>query len=169
MTMADTRQLLILKAQIASDLGAIDRIEEAVSSAMTAHEPEATPPQIVRSGLALYLHDFYQAVEQVLVRITRALNGFDTLGEAWHVDLLRLSSLDVEGLRPAVISDSTRVQLDRYRSFRHFVRHGYDRDFMWERMKDLVSDLPKVVTLFEEDVHRFLDVLDQMARELNEE
>lgn len=68
-----------------------------------------------------------------------------------------------------MISDSTRVQLDRYRSFRHFVRHGYDRDFMWERMKDLVSDLPKVVTLFEEDVHRFLDVLDQMARELNEE
>jgi hypothetical protein len=168
MSTANSSRLLLLRAQIASDLGAIDRIEHAVSRAIAAGDPSATPPQIVQGGLALYLHDFYQAVEQILIRITKILNGCDTLGETWHVDLLRLSSLDIEGLRPAVISDTTRLELDRYRSFRHFVRHGYDRDFMWKRMQDLVLDLPEVVALFRKDTESFLDVLTQMIRDLDE-
>jgi len=168
MSLANSSQLLLLKAQITSDLSAIDRIEQAVSRAIAAGEPGATPQQIVQGGLALCLHDFYQAVEQILIRITRILNGFDTLSETWHVDLLRLSSLDIEGLRPAVISDTTRLELDRYRSFRHFVRHGYDRDFMWKRMQDLVLDLPEVVALFREDAESFLDVLTQMIRDLED-
>ncbi|MBP7892959.1 MAG: hypothetical protein KA063_05435 [Firmicutes bacterium] len=161
-----TSRLLLLKAEIASDLEAIDRIGEAVSEAMLAVAPGQVPSPVVQSGLALYLHDFYQAVEQMLTRITRTLNGFDTAGESWHIDLLRLASREIEGLRPAVISESTMRDLDRYRGFRHFVRHGYDRDLMWDRMQGLIESLPEMVASFRQDTGAFLDVLTQMINEI---
>lgn len=162
----DASRLLLLKAEIEGDLEAIDRTTEAVSEAMLAVVPGQVPSPVIRSGLALYLHDFYQAVEQILTRITRTLNGFDTAGESWHIDLLRLASREIEGLRPAVISESTRRNLDRYRGFRHFVRHGYDRDLMWDRMQGLVESLPEIAASFRQDTAAFLDVLTQMIDEI---
>ena len=166
MRKADASRLLLLKAEIVSDLEAIDRIREAVSEAMLAVAPSQVPSPVVRSGLALYLHDFYQAIEQILTRITRTLNGFDTAGESWHIDLLRLASIEIEGLRPAVISESTRRDLDRYRGFRHYVRHDYDRDLMWDRMQGLVESLPGIAASFRQDTAAFLDVLTQMINEI---
>jgi len=165
MRKVDASRLLLLKAEIVSDLEAIDRIREAVSEAMLAVAPSQVPSPVVRSGLALYLHDFYQAIEQILTRITRTLNGFDTAGESWHIDLLRLASREIEGLRPAVISESTRRDLDRYRGFRHYVRHGYDRDLMWDRMQGLVESLPGIAASFRQDTAAFLDVLTQIRLE----
>lgn len=79
---------------------------------------------------------------------------------------MRLASLEIEGLRPAVISESIRQAFDCYRGFRHFVRHGYDRDFMLDRMQWLIGGFPRVIALFKEDAGAFLDVLTRMIREI---
>ena len=46
-------QLRTLKAEIKSDLRAIDGLSEAIAEAVPS-DPQINPPKIVRSGLALY-------------------------------------------------------------------------------------------------------------------
>ncbi len=161
----DARQLRVLKAEIQSDLRAIRRLDEAVAEARPT-DLEKEPPKVVRSGLALYLRHFYEAVEQIFLRVARALDHFQPTGETWHRDLLEAAALEIEGIRPPIISETTRVELERYRSFRHIVRHAYEREFLWKSMKDLVADYPEVSRLVRADVETFLAVLDQMIRQL---
>jgi hypothetical protein len=52
MSLANSSQLLLLKAQITSDLSAIDRIEQAVSRAIAAGPPK--PGRISESSPPLY-------------------------------------------------------------------------------------------------------------------
>ena len=129
----DANQLRVLKAEIQNDRKAIRRIDESIR-ADSPVDVEMEPPKIVRSGLALYLHHFYEAVEQVLVRVTKAFDHFSPTGETWHKDLLDEASLEIEGIRPRIISETTRQELERYRSFRHVVRHAYEREFRWKSM-----------------------------------
>ncbi len=161
----DARQLRVLKAEIQSDLGAIRRLDEAVAEAVPT-DLEKQPPKVVRSGLALYLHHFYEAVEQIFLRAAKALDHFQPVGEAWHRDLLETAALKIEGVRPPIISETTRVELERYRSFRHVVRHAYEREFLWKSMRDLVVDYPEVSRLVRADVEAFMAVLDEMIRQL---
>jgi len=58
------------------------------------------------------------------------------------------------------------MELERYRSFRHIVRHAYEREFLWKSVKDLVADYPEVSRLVRADVETFLAVLDQMIQQL---
>ncbi len=161
----DANQLRVLKAEIKSDLKAIERIDQSIREVAIA-DMEKEPPKVVRSGLALYLHHFYQAVEQIFLRITKTFDHFKPAGDAWHKDLINNMSLEIEKVRPAVISEATRQELERYRSFRHVVRHAYERDFIWKAMKDLVVDYPRVSAQFKSEIETFFGVIDEMIRQL---
>ncbi len=161
----DLNRLRLLKAEIKSDLKGIDRIDQAISE-VTLTNLEIEPPKIVKSGLALYLHHFYQAVEQIFLRITKAFDHYQPVGEAWHKDLLDAVSLEIEKVRPPVISDNLRQELERYRSFRHVVRHAYEREFLWKGMKDLVADYPRVSAQVKVDIQTFLGIIDEMIQQL---
>ena len=65
-----------------------------------------------------------------------------------------------------MVSQGTSEELRRYRSFRHIVRHAYEREFLWKGMKDLVVDYPTVSTRFKNDIETFLKVLDEMIGDL---
>lgn len=163
----DVNQLRVLQAEIRSDLKAIDGIDRSIKEA----DPLGAgiePPKIVRSGLALYLHHFYQAAEQMLLRVAKAFDYYQPAGEAWHKGLLDVASLEIEKVRPPVISEETRRELERYRSFRHVVRHAYEREFLWKGMKDLVADYPRVSARFKSEIRAFLEVIDEMIRQLEE-
>ena len=43
----------------------------------------------------------------------------------WHVELLRRMTLDIEGFRPPLISQSAYDALDELRRFRHLFRSAY--------------------------------------------
>ena len=51
----------------------------------------------------------------------------------------------IDDVRPPVISADTRNRLDRYRVFRHVVRHAYAFDLDVALLRDLVDGLDDVV------------------------
>lgn len=161
----DPSRLRLLRTEIHSDLGAIARLDEAMAEALPSNLEEE-PPRIVRSGLALYLHHFYQAVEQIFLRVAKELNHFQPTGEAWHKDLLETAALEIEGVRPPIISETTLRELERYRSFRHVIRHAYERELLWKSMKDLAADYAAVSRGVRADVGAFLAVVDEMIGQL---
>jgi len=79
-------------------------------------------------ALSFEIERWYTAMEATLERVLRALDGAVPAGPSWHDELLRSAAVPIEGLRPAVISPEAVDALREVRRFRHFARHGYDRE-----------------------------------------
>jgi hypothetical protein len=114
-------------------------------------------------GAALNLHSFSGGVEKIFEDIARTFDGSLPSGPDWHIGLLMQMSGDIEGRRPAIISDRLRDQLDEYRGFRHVVRNVYAFNFRPSRIKELTDNLPETYSLVKEEIHNFTHFLDQLT------
>jgi hypothetical protein len=90
------------------------------------------------------IHSFYLGLEMIFKNIAKVVEGELPAGSHWHRDLLRQMSSEKKNIRPAVISESTKKQLDEYRKFFHLIRHIYGIDLNPERIKVNVNKLHKV-------------------------
>ncbi|HEY6461869.1 MAG TPA: hypothetical protein VIY73_17005 [Polyangiaceae bacterium] len=79
-------------------------------------------------ALAFEIERWYSAAEAMLERIVRAIDGDVPAGPTWHAELLRAASVAIDELRPAIVSREAAGELRELLKFRHFARHGYDRD-----------------------------------------
>jgi hypothetical protein len=73
----------------------------------------ATPATAAQAAVAL--HHGYGAVESLLVRVSRYVEGSLPTGPDWHVELLESMALELEGVRPLepVLQDDF-DRLDRF-------------------------------------------------------
>lgn len=74
---------------------------------------------------ASFMADFYMGVEKIFRLIGEELNGGLPKGEVWHKKLLRNMTLEIKGVRPAIISDELYQDLVKFLGFRHVVRQAY--------------------------------------------
>jgi hypothetical protein len=81
------------------------------------------------SYAALAVHGWYTALEAGLERAARTLDGDVPRGDRWHRDLLSQVTVEVPGVRPAVISRRLLPELLELLAFRHFFRHAYAVSF----------------------------------------
>jgi hypothetical protein len=147
-----------LRAEVASDARAFDaRVEEIASLPPLAGSPRSTLAQA-----AVALHHAYGAVEAALMRVARALEEGVPEGPDWHQALLASMALDIQGVRPAVISLETLGHLQRLLGFRHFFRHCYAVDWDAQRLDDLRAVATGARPLVAEDLRK----LDRLLNEL---
>jgi uncharacterized protein YutE (UPF0331/DUF86 family) len=59
--------------------------------------------------------------------------------------------------RKAVISNELYEKLNPYLGFRHFFRHAYVFQFKWEKIKELILELPGVYLQFKKELSIFTD------------
>lgn len=112
-------------------------------------------------GVALNLHGFYTGVEQIFEDIARTIDGGLPSGSEWHTSLLRQMTVEIEGLRPAVIATQTRNSLDEFRGFRHIVRNVYAFNLRAARLNELVNDAPDCLANLTADLLAFADFLEK--------
>lgn len=118
----------------------------------------AGPPPISHeraTALALALDWSYTALESVLDRIVRMLEGSRPNAEDWHKALLENSALEIEGVRPAVLSPEALRAADELRRFRHFLHHAYARFLNAERVGQVTADWLSSLSTLERDLDRF--------------
>jgi hypothetical protein len=116
--MADLQRL---RAEIRFDREAFEqRVDELDSIPLG---DETTPADTAQAAVAL--HHAYCAIESILVRVARQLEGSIPEGPDWHQALLHAAGLALPGVRPALLSRGTVDALRRLLGFRHFFRHGY--------------------------------------------
>lgn len=128
--------------------------EQSSLSVNTSH------PRIIGS----ILHDFYTGVERIFQKIAIELEGDVPKGSAWHKDLLDDMALEIREVRPAVISESLREDLDEYLRFRHLFRGSYGFDLEPERMRSLFDQLEYVFGEFEREMGIFIQTLSEFAK-----
>ena len=76
------------------------------------------------NSAAMLLHHLYTAIEAIVERSLKTLDGASPRGEDWHIQLLELASASVEGVRDAILPKDAAV--DELRRFRHRFRKRYD-------------------------------------------
>jgi hypothetical protein len=149
-----------LRAEIRSDRNAWSaRVEELRRLDLTRGDPGAL------AQAAVALHHGYGAIESALERVARSLEGSLPTGRDWHVALLENMSLDIEGVRPRILSDESLRLLRGLLAFRHFFRHAYAVSLEAPRLEMLRADILTSWSSLEKD----FDVLDaHLARAASE-
>lgn len=124
--------------------------------AMTARvaEMEKAAPRLGEapwvSHTAVALHGWYTALEAAFERIARELDGEVPRGERWHRDLLSQATVEVPGIRPAVVSRELLPELLELLAFRHFFRHVYAVAFDPDKLEPEIERVRRIAPRVDE-------------------
>ncbi len=114
-------------------------------------------------AVALNLHGFYAGLERILEVIADGVDQSKPAGANWHRELIQQLTVEIRGIRPAVLSAATRDRLDRYRGFRHVVRHVYTFNLDPQQIELLIQHLPVTMAQVSQELMAFADVLEAIA------
>ncbi|MCA9517970.1 MAG: hypothetical protein KC635_23685 [Myxococcales bacterium] len=161
----DRAALLRLRAEVLRDLGAADALRADLAGRSDAIERGDDP--VLLGYAAIVLHQLYTALETLFERICRVLEGSLPSGRDSHQALLSDMTLELPGLRPAVLAARTADELAVLLRFRHFVRHAYAVAWDPTRLSDVVSATARVWPAVDRDLRAFLAFLDDVLAEVD--
>lgn len=114
--------------------------------------------------LAEIITDFYTCLETLFLRISRFFEN-NLRQDRWHSDLLHKMTLEIGGVRKAVISDSTYPILLEFMKFRHFKRYYFESDYDWDKLEFLEKKYNQIGPLLEKDIRDFEVFLNEISEE----
>ncbi len=148
----------LLKADIQRDLRAIETIYHNLARFPA---PLTDEDQAIVAGFQL--HNLYSAFESIFQRIAETFENQISDQARWHAELLRRMTLDIEDIRPRVISEEAYECLDELRRFRHLFRGLYRSRLDSERLALVQRKASKLESLYRTDLALFVDFLESIA------
>jgi hypothetical protein len=152
----DAVSLNVLKAEIEAQLEKIDQVYRELDDRASQMQPDV--PGLVEST-AYQLHNLYNAIEDLFKIVANAFENSVTDRSRWHTELLRRMTLNIQGVRPALLTSETVELLDELRAFRHFFRHAYGVRLRSGRVEEDVAIARQLQPLLKCDVKQFLEQL----------
>ena len=143
----------ILASRILNEISSLEMVAVRVESAWKA--AAANNDELYFDSVALNIHSFYSGLERLFEKISSAIDGSMPQGANWHQALLNQMALEIPKVRPAVISEKTRKQLDTYRGFRHVIRNVYTYHISPNKMEPLAKDIRLVFKQVEKELTAF--------------
>lgn len=152
-----------LAERIRGEMADLDRaVERALKSWNFARKHIGDQDAFIDS-VALNLHGFYSGLERLFELIARNIDGNVPDASTWHRDLLHRMAEDIEGIRPAVISQENASALDEYRRFRHLVRNVYSINLLPEKLIGLMMALAPTWEKVRTELRAFSQFLDELC------
>ncbi len=146
-------------SEIEEELGNIERL----LSELNEHQKDEPRNSFYLRAVGSISHDFYCGVERIFERIAEELNGGIPEGENWHIQLLKDMTLQIEEVRPAVISKELVAELKGYLEFRHRFRNIYGFELEWDKMKGLKESMPEVAERFKKEIKEFIEFMKKLT------
>ena len=144
-----------LAAEIRHELVSLDRIRD-----QNAAAPRDDAVFTLRARGSI-LHDFYNGIERVFVRIAEELDGGVPQGDGrQRQQLVTDRSIAIPGVRPAVFDAVLADALGEFLRFRHDFRNVYGFVLDPERMRPLEERLPVLMATFRTQIEAFLTWLE---------
>lgn len=160
--MSATSELQVLLGEIQKSREVLHRINAFHAdycARMAAGAERSTENAIV---LADILVSYYTCLETISLRISQHFeNSLST--EKWHSDLLHKMTIEVPGIRQAVLHTNTAAGLDELLKFRHFKRYYFEFNYDWERLDYLQKRFIHLVPALHQDLDRFVLFLQQLT------
>ena len=111
--------------------------DQKISSVRAALESSSVPAG--EMSIAAYaLHNLYSALENSFEQVSATFENHLTDRERWHRELLTKMSLNVRGVRPAVLSPAAAATGNELLKFRHVFRHAYETELDPQKLTSLV-------------------------------
>ncbi|MCG8606642.1 hypothetical protein MJD09_16865 [bacterium] len=85
----------------------------------------------------------YSTFEEIFVKIAREFENKIDDPASWHSEILNRMTLEIEDIRPAVISKESKNCLDELRQFRHVFSFSYAFELNWEKLLIAVKQWSK--------------------------
>lgn len=121
-----------LRAQVQADRGALDR-QMSLLAALSCGRGDPG----VDARVALALQHTYSGVEAIIERCVVCFDGERPRGDDSHRALLESASLEIPGVRNAILSRPVVAALQELRSFRRFLHHSYAAELDGARLEAL--------------------------------
>ncbi|MFM7424007.1 MAG: hypothetical protein ACKO7W_03250 [Elainella sp.] len=138
----------------------IQRVIEMLEVRATGLQPD-DPVRL--ESVAYQIHNFYNAVEDLLRTVAAQFENQITDAARWHQLILQRMTQEIQTVRPALLSQTSFQALNALRGFRHFFRHAYgvpiDYDQLVANLHRVRQGYPALV----QDVDHFLVQLQQSA------
>ncbi|MEM6835854.1 MAG: hypothetical protein AAF609_03280 [Cyanobacteria bacterium P01_C01_bin.120] len=151
-------QTALLKASINADVAEIESLYERLANYA---EVLTTSEQAILVGY--YLHNLYNAFENICLNVARAFENQIDDRSQWHAILLKRMTLDIEGLRPRLLSAEVYQCLDELRRFRHVFRNAYAIELDPQRVALVNAQAQRLQKLYPADVEQFKAFLDALS------
>ena len=154
--------LKVLKSEI---LDASEKLDE-LNQKLLALDPDKIESSTSEEELILigyFLSGIYSTFEDIFVKVAREFENKVEDPTQWPRELLNRMALEIEEVRPALISKQSKDCLDELRRFRHVFRFSYAFELDWERMLIVAKRWTKNSKPIRQDMERFIDNLDELA------
>ncbi len=148
--MLNKKEIPILVAEIRNALSKLEKLVHRLATQQGRVDDEE-----ISESAALRLQNFYSGCERIFKMIASEVNGVLSQDFDWHKRLLNQVSLEIPGIRPAVISAETQKDLDDLLLFRHLVRNIYSYELKPERIDELVKLTVNLFPKFAGDIEAF--------------
>lgn len=154
-------KIAILKSEIKNEYKKLNqlfsRFEDSYNKFLTSKEYS----KLVEA--TFYVSQLYSGFENIFRNVARTFEN-TVEQDYWHKSLLERMGLEIQDIRPALISEESFKCLDEIRAFRHFFRHAYATDLDKEKFKIVAEKVLIVRDLISNDISDFLDFLDSLLK-----
>jgi hypothetical protein len=113
------------------------------------------PDFIEITATAQILHSFYNGIESVIILFLKNIGLNIPNDITWHKTLFEImfgNNID----KTVIIRQDLKEQMGKYLYFRHFIRHSYSSELIWDDMEILVKNLEELWDKVKEDFELFL-------------
>lgn len=149
----DSGALIILRTEVEAQMTLIHALYQRLNERVADLYPEH---QILMESIAYQMHNIYGAIENLLELLASHFENHISDTARWHTALLQRMSIEIPGVRPAVISSESHQLLNGLRGFRHFFRHAYGADIEYVQLKINLDKAQMLRPLLDTDIARFL-------------
>ncbi|MDA8122932.1 MAG: hypothetical protein M0Z38_10245 [Deltaproteobacteria bacterium] len=159
-----SERLRTLKAELDADMKILEALEGKYNKAK-AKLKRIEPDELDFAGLAYTIVNTYSLMENYFLCVAK---GFENAIERdrWHKDLVKRMSLEIEGVRPALLETRDVPLIDELRAFRHVFRNIYQGELDTGKLNLVDSRMPDALRAFKSAHRRFGVALDRLIREV---
>lgn len=142
-----------LRAEIGKSLSVISRVENFILD-FQKRKLSKTPGLEEAMVVTQSLTNYYTCLETLFLRISKFFEN-NLEREQWHRSLLEKMTLEIEDVRPRVISDAVYNSLLELLKFRHFARYYFELDYDWDKLRFLLKKFNAAHTQVRADLSDF--------------
>jgi hypothetical protein len=152
-------KLLLLKSEMLDDRQRLVRLMDRFQTVWDSYGKEKDYSLLVEA--AFTVNQVYTGCERIFRNIASTFeNSIDE--NLWHRAILDRMRLEIEDVRPALLSERSYDHLSELLAFRHYFRHAYDSDIREDKFEIVASSTLELRELLLDDIENFIDFVDKL-------